>query len=247
MKVFRAISHFFVWLCMFFILALMLLMVTDVVLITFFKTSIIGTTEWAAMLLLFELTAMGASILSNRMIKVNMVTQYFSKKAQAILDVVIVFLCCGVIGFTSWRQFEYSIQSLHNGVKYATIGLPQWPFIALFGMAYGVAAITALAVVIRKIINICKGKYLLEAEIEDMDPIFVFGKRLPAKIQALIDGKSQEEAEELGAAEKKLMEENMAKLAEEQMAIAKAKEEEKAAKKAARKAAKEAKKGGAVK
>lgn len=195
MKVFRAISHFFVWLCMFFIVALMLLMVTDVVLITFFKTSIIGTTEWAAMLLLFELTAMGASILSNRMIKVNMITQYFSKKAQAIVDVVVVFLCFAVIAFTSWRQFEYSIQSLHNGVKYATIGLPQWPFIALFGMAYGVAAITALAVVVRKVINICKGKYLLEAELEDMDPIFVFGKNIPPRIKALLDGKTEDTKE----------------------------------------------------
>ncbi|MDO5331490.1 MAG: hypothetical protein Q4E99_02315, partial [Bacillota bacterium] len=54
------------------------------------------------------------------------------------------------------------------------------------------AAITALAVVIRKIINICKGKYLLEAEIEDMDPIFVFGKNIPPKIKALIDGKPED-------------------------------------------------------
>ena len=54
MKVIRAISRFFVWLTMVFIAALMLMMVAEVVLRTFFNTSILGATEWAALLLLFD-------------------------------------------------------------------------------------------------------------------------------------------------------------------------------------------------
>ena len=69
MKVIRGISRFFVWMTMFFIVALMLLMVAEVLLRSIFGKAILGSTEWACMLLLFELTSIGAAILSNRMIK----------------------------------------------------------------------------------------------------------------------------------------------------------------------------------
>ncbi len=189
MKVIRAISRFFVWLTMVFIAALMLMMVAEVVLRTFFNTSILGATEWAALLLLFDLTAMGAAVLSNRMIKVNMVTMRFPKKVQVILDIILLFLCFAAIGYTAWRQFMYSMASMHNGVRYSTIGLPQWPFIALFALSYGVGAITALSVMIRKIVNAAKGNWLREAELEDMDPVFVFGKNIPPRIKMLLEGK----------------------------------------------------------
>ncbi len=196
MKVIRAISRFFVWLTMVFIAALMLMMVAEVVLRTFFNTSILGATEWAALLLLFDLTAMGAAVLSNRMIKVNMVTVRLPKKVQVILDIVLLFLCFVAIGYTAWRQFMYSMTSMHNGVRYSTIGLPQWPFIALFALSYGVGAITALSVMIRKIVNAVRGNWLREAELEDMDPVFVFGKNIPPRIQKLLNGENPGEAKD---------------------------------------------------
>lgn len=189
MKVIRGISRFFVWLTMVFIAALMLMMVAEVILRTFFRSSILGATEWAALLLLFDLTSMGAAILSNRMIKVNMITVRMPKKVQVILDIILLFLCFAAIGYTAWRQFMYSMTSMNNGVRYTTIGLPQWPFIALFALSYGVGAITALSVMIRKIVNAVRGNWLREAELEDMDPIFVFGKNIPPRIQMLLDGK----------------------------------------------------------
>lgn len=188
MKVIRAICRFFVWLTMVFIAALMLMMVAEVVLRTFFHSSILGATEWACLLLLFDLTAMGAAVLSNRMIKVNMVTVRLPKKVQVILDIVLLFLCFVAIGYTAWRQFMYSMTSMNNNVRYTTIGLPQWPFIALFAFSYGVGAITALCVMIRKIVNAVKGNWLREAELEDMDPIFVFGKNIPPRIRKLMNG-----------------------------------------------------------
>lgn len=196
MKVIRAICRFFVWLTMFFIAALMLMMVAEVIMRTFFNSSILGATEWAALLLLFDLTAMGAAVLSNRMIKVNMLTQRFPKKVQVTLDIILLFLCFVAIGFTAWRQFMYAMSSMNNGVRYSTIGLPQWPFIALFALSYGVGAITALCVMIRKIVSAAKGQWAKEAALEDMDPVFVFGKNIPPRIQKLLDGEEPEEVAE---------------------------------------------------
>ena len=194
MKIIRGISRFFVWMTMFFIVALMLLMVAEVVLRSIFGKAILGSTEWACMLLLFELTSIGAAVLSNRMIKVNMVTVKFPPKVQVVLDIIMLLLCTGTIGVVAWRQFVYAMKSMNDGTTYVTLGLPQWPFIVLFSLAYGVGAITTLAVLIRKIANAVKGKWELEKELEDMDPIFVFGKHLPEKYRKLL---GFEEADEV--------------------------------------------------
>ena len=198
MKVIRGISRVFVWMTMFFIVALMLLMVAEVILRSVFGKAILGSTEWACMLLLFELTSIGAAILSNRMIKVNMVTVSFSAKAQVILDIVMLALCSGIIGLVAWRQFMFAMKSMHDGTKYITLGLPQWPFIVLFSLAYAVGAITTLSVLIRKIINAAKGKWELEKELEDMDPVFVFGKHIPERLQKLMGTDVKEQPKEGG-------------------------------------------------
>lgn len=196
MKVIRGLCRFFVWMTMFFIAALMLLMVAEVILRSIFGRAILGATEWACMLLLFELTSIGAAILSNRMIKVNMVTARLSKKVQVVLDIVMLTLCTGIIGVVAWRQFMYAMKSMSDGTKYVTIGLPQWPFIVLFALSYGVGAITTLLVLIRKIYNASKGRWELEAELEDMDPVFVFGKHIPEKIRNLLGNKEEGNTEE---------------------------------------------------
>lgn len=186
MKVIRGLCRFFVWMTMFFIVALMILMVAEVVLRSIFGKAILGATEWACMLLLFELTSIGAAVLSNRMIKVNMVTVRFSAKTQVILDIIMLILCTGTIGVVAWRQFVYAMKSMTDGTTYVTIGLPQWPFIVLFALSYAVGAITTLLVVIRKIANAAKGKWELEKELEDMDLTFVFGRNIPEKFRKLL-------------------------------------------------------------
>jgi len=198
MKVIRGISRFFVWMTMFFIVALMLLMVAEVFLRSVFGKAILGSTEWACMLLLFELTSIGAAVLSNRMIKVNMVTVKFSAKAQVILDIIMLILCSGIIGLVAWRQFMFAMKSMSDGTKYVTLGLPQWPFIVLFSLAYGVGAITTISVLIRKIVNAAKGNWKLEKELEDMDPVFVFGKHIPERLQKLMETDPEEQNREGG-------------------------------------------------
>ena len=183
---------------MFFIVALMLLMVAEVILRSIFGKAILGATEWACMLLLFELTSIGAAVLSNRMIKVNMVTVRMPAKAQVILDIVMLILCTGTVGVVAWRQFVYAMKSMADGTRYVTIGLPQWPFIVLFALSYAVGAITALLVVIRKIGNAVKGKWELEKELEDMDLTFVFGKNIPMKFRRLLGEDTGEVTEQGG-------------------------------------------------
>ena len=176
MKVIRGLCRVFTVLCMIFVSAMMLLMVAEVLYRTFFNRSIIGGTEWAQILLLLNMSSFGASILANRQVKVNILTSRFSPKAQVIFDIVILFLSAAAIGALSAAQFGYTLTSFKQHISYVNIPVPQWPFVAVFAMSYGVAAITAVLLVVRKIIAAVKGEWELEAALEDTDELFAFGR-----------------------------------------------------------------------
>ncbi len=176
MKVIRGLCRVFTWLCMFFISAMMLLMVAEVLDRALFNRSIIGGTEWAQVLLLCNMSSFGASVLANRQVKVNIVTSRLSPKAQVILDIVVLILAAAAIATLSAAQFDYALTSFKQHVSYVNIPIPQWPFVAVFSMSYGVAALTAVLLVIRKIGSAIKGEWELEAELEDTDELFAFGE-----------------------------------------------------------------------
>lgn len=177
MKVIRGACHVFTWLCMFFIVAMMLLMVGEVLSRLVIKRAILGSTEWAQVLLLCNMASFGASILTNRQIKVNILTSRFRAKTQVVVDIFVLLLTVAVISVLSWQQFNFAVSSFKQHVFYNNINLPQWPFVAVFAMSYGVAALTALLLVIRKIGSVLEKKWDEEAELEELDEIFAYGRK----------------------------------------------------------------------
>ena len=177
MKIVRVISKVFMTLCMLCIFILMMLMVSEVLIRAIFNKSIIGSTEWAQILLLCNMTALSSAILSNRQIKINIFTSNLRAKTQVILDIVILILSCCVIAVLAWQQAKFSIKTFHNNVVYTTINVAHWPFIAVFSIAYAVGALTTLLLVIRKIVAMATGNWSEEAVQEDLDEIFAYGKK----------------------------------------------------------------------
>lgn len=176
MKVIRGLCYVFVWICMILTAALMLLMVAEVLSRAIINRAILGSTEWAQVLLVCTLSSFGASILCNYQVKIDVLTSHFSPRAQVILDVIIRLLTVATIAFLAYRQGAYAIKSYNQGVYYNNIKMPQWPFVALFSLSYGVAALTSLLLAIRKLISLFNGTYEQEAALEDTDPIFAYGK-----------------------------------------------------------------------
>ena len=175
MKVIRAINRFFTWVCMALIVALMLLMVAEVLRRAIFNRAILGSTEWAQVLLVCNMTAFGASVLSNRQIKVDMLTKSLPVKVQVVLDIVTLTMAFATITILAWQQFNFAIKSYQTHIGYINITLPQWPFVALFAFGYAVAALTTLSLIIRKIVSICKGDWEKEQRLEELDEIFAGG------------------------------------------------------------------------
>lgn len=105
-----------------------------------------------------------------------MVTEKFPVKVQVVLDIIMLILSFATISVLTWQQFNFAIKSYDTHIFYTNVNLPQWPFVALFSFGYGVAALTILTLIIRKIVAICKGEWEKECRLEEMDPVFVFGK-----------------------------------------------------------------------
>ena len=176
MKIIRGLCRFFVWLCMIFIVAMMLLMVAEVLRRALFNRAILGSTEWAQVLLCCTMSAFGAAVLTNRMTKVDILTSHLKPKTQVILDIFMLFLAAVAIGLLSWRQGAYAVTTYKQHVIFDNIRLPKWYFVAVFSMSYGVAALTAVCVMIRKIVSAVHGDWEREAKLGDTDWEFAFGK-----------------------------------------------------------------------
>ena len=198
MKVIRAINRFFTWVCMALIVALMLLMVAEVLRRAIFNRAILGSTEWAQVLLVCNMTAFGASVLSNRQIKVDMLTKSLPVKVQVVLDIVTLTMAFATITVLAWQQFNFAIKSYQTHIGYINITLPQWPFVALFAFGYAVAALTTLSLIVRKIVSICKGDWEKEHRLEELDEIFVGGSSAWGQSEAPAEA-AETEAEKGGA------------------------------------------------
>ena len=177
MKIIRLICRVLTFLCMIFVAALMILMIAEVIRRSIFNRSILGATEWSQVLLVCNMSAFAAAILANRQIKVNIITSRLSAKKQVIIEIVTLTITFLTVLVLSWQQFLYSFKSLNSHVFYTNINLPQWPFVALFATSYGVAALTILLLIIRKILSAIRGEWEREAALEDMDEVFVYGRK----------------------------------------------------------------------
>ena len=205
MKIIRGLCLVFVWICMALTAALMLLMVGEVLSRALINRSILGSTEMAQMLLVCTLSSFGASVFCNYQVKIDVLTSHFSAKAQVILDVVIRVLTFLTILFLAYRQGVYSITSYKQKIIYTNLKMPQWPFVALFAMSYLIAAITELALAIRKFLSLFNGTYEQEVALEDTDPVFAYGKwrdfnqtEAAAQSSAIEAGEQVEKKEEGG-------------------------------------------------
>jgi TRAP-type C4-dicarboxylate transport system permease small subunit len=164
---------------MVFIVGIMVIMVIDVASRALLGRAVTGTAEWAQVLLVCCMISLGPSILSDRQIKIDILTKRLSPRGQVALDIIILLLTFLTISIIAWRQFAFCLKSAAQKDMFHTIGIPLYPFIAVFGIGYALGALSTLAVVIRKVTSFFKGKEMCEYEtiLGDGDEEFVSVRR----------------------------------------------------------------------
>jgi len=155
---------------------MMLLMVSDVLARVILNNPIPGATEWVQIMLVCCMTSLGASIMTGSMVEINMVTKKLKPTAQVVLDIVTLFISFAIVVLIAIQQFRSGMKSMNNNVMWSSVKVSQWPFLFLFGFSYGVAALTILMTIIRKITALAKGNVMEEVRLGSTDKVFAFGK-----------------------------------------------------------------------
>ena len=176
LKVIRIIGLLCTSICMGLIGLMMLLMVADVLARVLLNNPIPGATEWVQIMLVCCMTSLGASIMTGSMVEINMLTKRLKPRAQLILDIVILTVSLAIIVLIAIQQFITGMKSMTSNVMWTSVKIPQWPFLFLFGVSYGVAALTVLMTIIRKIVALAKGNIMEEIILGSTDKEFAFGK-----------------------------------------------------------------------
>lgn len=144
--------------------AMMLLIVVDVVLRTFFNMPITGSVEITQMLMTGMLLGFAKSCLGNDNLKVDVVVERLPHKMQCVIDILTAVVCIGVSILLSWRIWVNAMYHLNKGLTYLTLAsVPKWPFIVI--LAVGLAGgVFGLLLRIIKLANEVKSPNTEEAE-----------------------------------------------------------------------------------
>lgn len=124
--------------------AMMLLVVVDVLMRTFFNMPITGSTEITQMMMTGLILGFAKSCLGNDNLKVDVVANLLPKPAQYVLDIVMSAVCIGVAGLLTWRGFENASYFFEKNMVYMTLAtVPKGIFAALLtvGFAGGVVGL----------------------------------------------------------------------------------------------------------
>lgn len=117
--------------------AMLLLVVADVLLRTFFNMPITGATEITQMMMVGLILGFAKSCLGRDNLKVDFVADMLPKKVQFVLDVITSVLCIGVSILLCWRTFENAMYTREKNLVYLTLtSVPKWVFVLLLAVGF---------------------------------------------------------------------------------------------------------------
>jgi len=123
--------------------AVMLMLMADIVMRNFLHSFILGTyemTEMAMVALIF--CGLAYTQLNKGHVRVEMFVGFLPKKAQYVLDIVILLASTALCGIIAWSAFGKVKQDIAKNVATSVLKLPYYPF--SFLMLVGLTIFTVL-------------------------------------------------------------------------------------------------------
>lgn len=119
------------------IIAAAVLVVLDVLLRALFSKPISGTSEYVGyIMILASFFGLGSCTEDRSHLKVDLLVQLLSEKAQVINDMVNAVMVAGVATIMLYASINQGIITYGLKTKGAFSGVPNWPFYLLMGLGY---------------------------------------------------------------------------------------------------------------
>jgi len=113
------------------------LVVLDVLLRALFSKPISGTSEYVGyIMILASFFGLGACTADRSHLKVDLLVQLMSEKAQIINDMINAVMVSAVASIMLYASFNQGLITFGLKTKGAFSGVPNWPFYMLMGLAY---------------------------------------------------------------------------------------------------------------
>jgi TRAP-type C4-dicarboxylate transport system permease small subunit len=141
-----------------FLVAMMLLTVTDVFLRYIFNQPILGSveiTEYFMAVVGFSGLAWCAANIEHA--RVDLLVTRFSRRAQAIFDSISYFLCLTVAPLVAWQGFASSNYAREIGKYSFLLEIPAYPFYMVLGVGFAALSLTIMVLLVKSIAEAIRG------------------------------------------------------------------------------------------
>lgn len=148
--IFERITQFFAVIAGASLIALMLLTVVDVILRRFFDKPILGSIEYAS-LMMIPLAVMAVAWGALRKVHIIVDLFHFPKKVEQVLDTIMLFLGLSVIPVTAWRTFIQAAAAHQINLTSDTLRIPYYPFYIVMGVGFSLLTIAIIFLIIEQV------------------------------------------------------------------------------------------------
>jgi TRAP-type C4-dicarboxylate transport system permease small subunit len=135
---------------------LMMLTVCDVFGRYFFSHPVIGTTELTEYLMACLLVGMAPCLLAGRHIRIDIFYGRFRPRMKAILDIVYYLAGLFAIAILTWTGWRQALIMLDAGARSSMLEIPDFPFIMVLVVSFGILFIVMLILMIQRIVEVAK-------------------------------------------------------------------------------------------
>jgi len=137
------------------LMAMVLLIVSDVVLRRFFNSPLSFTLEVVeVMLAVVVFFAVAYTATQRSHVSIDVLVSRFPLRAQKIIDVVIHIISIGLFSFVGWRSIAYGMHLWEIGLSTGVLGIPHYPFAFVVAFGSFLLAVVLLARFLNLIIEV---------------------------------------------------------------------------------------------
>ena len=128
------------------IMAMVLLVVTDVILRRFFNSPFPFTLEVVeVMLCVVVFFAVAYTAAQGSHVSIDVLVSRFSPRTQAILNAIMYIISVGLFSFAGWRSIAHGMHLWDMGMSTGVLGIPHYPFVFIIAFGSFLLALVLLA------------------------------------------------------------------------------------------------------
>lgn len=132
-----------------------------------FKTALIGTTEYTQLLFIMMVFAVAATTMRGEHTAVDLFTKKMPKTVRVVVCIFNDLLSLAVCVFLAVGSLKLVAFSKISKASYAMIGVPEWPLMMGFGIAFAIAALSFILFLKRDLHNEYPDKIPMPEEISN--------------------------------------------------------------------------------